>query len=183
MVIDAPLVVPNPFDADPSSPIAIMNSDLGPFGRSAVAALRSSLPFRIASGGTVALQTRGLDVALEEPKGFAQRDDQVRWHTHRTRRWFDGSAGLLVLAAPSAVLKTWGVELSELVTWSYEGSSSSYLDYPKKEGEVQVINTFSSDVERAISARSQLFPGREREQLPQVDKRQIWSLLGVNDKS
>jgi hypothetical protein len=88
-----------------------------------------------------------------------------------------------VLAAPSAVLKTWGVELSELVTWSYEGSSSSYLDYPKKEGEVQVINTFSSDVERAISARSQLFPGREREQLPQVDKRQIWSLLGVNDKS
>jgi hypothetical protein len=177
MVIDAPLVVPNPFDADPSSPIAIVNSDLGPFGRDAAAALRASLPFRVASSGTVALQTRGLDVALEDPKAFAQRDDQAHWRTHRTRRWFDGSAGLLMLSAPSAVLKTCGVEVSELGTRSHEGSSWSYLDYPEKDGEVQVLDNFSSHVERAISARSHLFTGREREQLPEEDKRRIWSSL------
>jgi hypothetical protein len=180
MVIDAPLVVPNPFDADPSSPIAIVNSDLGPFGRGAAAALCSSLPFRLASSGTVALQTRGLDVALEDPEAFARRDDQAHWHTHRTRRWFDGSAGLLMLSAPSAVLKTWGVEVSELGTRSSEGSSWSYLDYPDKEGEVQVLDNFSSHVERAITARSHLFPGREQEQLPVEDKRRIWSSLGVS---
>jgi hypothetical protein len=180
MVIDAPLVVSNPFDADPSSPIAIVNSDLGPFGRGAAAALRSSLPFRLASSGTVALQTRGLDVALEDPKAFARRDDQAHWHTHRTRRWFDGSAGVLMLSAPSAVLKTWGVEVSELGTRSSEGSSWSYLDYPEKEGEVQVLDNFSSHVERAISARSHLFPGREQEQLPDEDKRRIWSSLGAD---
>jgi hypothetical protein len=78
VVIDAPLVVPDPFDANPSLPIAIVNSDLGPFGRGAATALRSSLPLRSASSGTVALQTRGLGVALEDPKAFAQRDDQAQ---------------------------------------------------------------------------------------------------------
>jgi len=180
MVIDVPLVVPNPFDADPSTPIAIVNSDLGPFSKGAIEALRTALPFRMASAGTVVLQTRGLDVALDDPEAFAQQDDQAQWQTHRKRRWFDGSAGLLVLSAPSAVLKTWGVDVSELGTRSHEGSSWSYLDYPKKEGEVQVLDSFSHLVERAISARDLLFPGRERQRLPEEDRRQIWSVLATN---
>ena len=70
--------------------------------------------------------------------------------------------------------------MSELGTWSSEGSSWSYLDYPEKEGEVQVLDNFSSHVERAIAARSRLFAGREQEQLPDEDKRRIWSSLGAN---
>jgi hypothetical protein len=83
-----------------------------------------------------------------------------------------------MLSAPSAVLKTWGVEVSLLGTWSSAGSSWSYLDYPEKEGEVQVLENFSSHVERAIAARNHLFPGQEGEQLPEEDRRRIWSSLG-----
>ena len=151
IVIDAPFVVPNPINADPSSPIAIVNSDLETLSSAAVASLRTELPLRAESDGTVVLQTRGLDVALADPKAFAERDDQAQWRGHRERSWLEGSAGLLVLAAPAAVLRAWGVELSELGPRSAEGP-----------GEVQVLDAFSSRVEQAIAARSQLFPDKER---------------------
>ena len=175
-VIDPPSIVPNPFDADPSSPIVIVNTDLGPFPRDATRSLRQALPFRIASSGTVVLQTRGLDLALEDPNSFAQQDDQARWRDpHRKRRWIEGSEGLVILAAPAPVLKTWGVDLSQIGQWMHDGSSYSELDYPKNDGEVQVLDGFSSRVERAVSLRSDLFPNTADKQLSEEDKQKIWA--------
>jgi hypothetical protein len=175
VVIDQRFMVSNPFDADPSSQIVIVTTDLGPFPRDGASSLRQALPFRIPSSGTVVLQTRGLDLALENPGAFAQAPGQARWSDpHRKRRWIEGSAGLVILAAPGPVLKTWGVEVSQLGNWMYDGSSYSELDYPKNDGEVQVFDGFNSLVERAITLRTRLFPNAASHQLSEEEKRVMW---------
>lgn len=176
VVVDPPLMVPNPFDADPSSPLVIVNSDLGPFGRDAAADLRRALPFTGSSEGTVVLQTRGLDSALEDPQAFAERDDQASWRdTHQRRRWIEGDDGLVIVAAPPPVLRAWGVELSDLGSWSHEGSSWSFLDAPKNEAEVHVLDDFAAQTAKAVSLRGELFPGQEQRSLTDDEKQQIWS--------
>lgn len=65
-VIDQPLLVPNPFDADKSSPIVIANSDLAPLNRTAIGQLKRFLAQKKPSEGTVRLSTSGLDRLLAE---------------------------------------------------------------------------------------------------------------------
>jgi hypothetical protein len=180
LVIDPPLLVPNPFDGDPPAPIVIVNNDLGPFDREAAASLRAALPFRSPSEGTVVLQTRGLDIALSDLKEFERREDQARWRDlHQKRRWIDGSAGLMVIASPPPVLRKWGVDLSGLGSWSHQGSSWAELDYPQKEGEVQVLEHFGARVENAVEIRNRLFPAQSGERLTEDDRRQIWQVIGT----
>ena len=178
VLLDSDHLVPNPFDADPSSAIVIVNNDLGPFGHDALKDLRSKLPFRAASDGTVVLQTRGLDVALEDPRAFHDRDEQAGWRdAHQKRRWVDGSQGIWVLAAPPPVLRVWGVELSDLGEWSYEGTSWAHLDYPAQTGEVLVLDEFERRVSAAVATRERLFPGTEKQRLPEPERSQIWSAV------
>lgn len=178
VVIDPPLLVPNPFDGDPPMPIVIVNNDLGPFDQEAAASLRAALPFRAPSEGTVVLQTRGLDIALKDPDEFAQSDDQAAWRdAHQKRRWMDGTAGLLVIASPPPVLRQWGVELSRLGLSSHEGSSWADLSDPGNDGEVHVLDHFSARVEKAVDVRNRMFPGRSGEHLPEDDRRQVWPLV------
>jgi hypothetical protein len=120
------------------------------------------------------LQTRGLDIALEDLKEFEQSDDQARWRAaHQKRRWIDGAAGLMVVASPPPVLRKWGVELSGLGSWSHEGSSWTELDYPQNEGEVQVLKDFSTRVAKAVEVRNRLFPSQPGERLSEEDRRQV----------
>ena len=177
VVIDPPSLCPNPFDADPSSPVVIVNSDLGPFGRDAADALRAALPFTTPSDGTVVLQTRGLDVALADPKAFAERDDQAGWRdAHQKRRWIDVVHGLLVVAAPPPVLREWGLELSGLGEWSHDGSSWSHLDLPERTGEVQILEEFTTLVDQTVAAREEHFPGRTTQRLSDTERSELWSL-------
>jgi hypothetical protein len=176
VLLDAEFLVPNPFDADPSSAIVIVNNDLGPFGLDALKDLKGQLPLRAPSAGTVVLQTRGLDLALAEGNAFRDRDEQVGWRDeHQKRRWIDGSRGVWVLAAPPPVLRAWGVELSDLGDWSHEGTSWSHLDYPEKAGEVQVLDQFASRVTAAVATRKRLFPDGGTQRLPEEDRAQIWA--------
>ena len=115
VLLDSPLIVPSPFDADESSPIVVVNNDLGGLSRAAVEDLRMQLPLSAASDGTVVLQTRGLDQALENPTEFRDRNREAQLQDeHQQRRWIDGSNGLVIIAAPPPVLRTWGVDLSGL---------------------------------------------------------------------
>jgi hypothetical protein len=82
-----------------------------------------------------------------------------------------------VIAAPPPVLRAWGVELSRLGSWSHEGSSWSHLDYPENEGEVQVLEQFSSQVEKAIEVRDRVFPQRSGELLSEEERREVWALV------
>jgi hypothetical protein len=138
-VIDSHFLVSNPFDADTSSPIVIVNSALGSLSGAALADLHSQLPLATPSNGTVVLQTRGLDQALGDPAAFGQRADQVarRSESHK-ERWIDGDSGLWVLTAPPPVLRAWGVELS--------GPDGKGVG----EGEVQVLRGFDDQVARSI---------------------------------
>jgi hypothetical protein len=177
MVVDPQLLVPNPFDADPSSSMVIVNSDLGSFSRGAVADLKAQLPFAMPSSGTVVLQTRGLDLALGDPVTFAEREGQTAGSMeHRTRRWIDGVNGLLVLAAPPPVLRMWGVELSDHGRSSPTGTCWSYLDDPEKEGEVHVLDDFIDQVGHSIALRNLLFPDRTRQALADDERRQMWAI-------
>jgi hypothetical protein len=148
-VIDSHFLVPNPFGAGTSSPIVIVNSALGSLSGAVLADLRSQLPLSTPSDGTVVLQTRGLDQALDDPTAFGQRADQVarRSETHEERR-IDGDSGLWVLTAPPPVLRAWGVELSGAVG---EGAG---------EGEVRVLESFDDHVARSIAPPNHPLPGQ-----------------------
>ena len=178
VLIDAPLIVPSPFDADLSSPIVVVNNDLGSFSRAAARDLRAQVPLSTAPDGTVVLQTRGLDQALENIIEFRDRNQgsQVQ-NQHQKRRWIDGSNGLVVVAAPPPVLRTWGVDLSDLRTWSHEGSSAHSLDYPAKVGEVQVLDDFDAMVAKAQLARSRVHPGAANRKLTADERSDIWADL------
>jgi hypothetical protein len=174
VLIDSPLMVPTPFDADPSSPVVIVNNDLGAFSRAVIKDLRAQLPLSKASDGTVVLQTRGLDQALENPNEFRDRNRETQLDNHhQQRRWIDGSHGLVVIAAPPPVLRSWGVELSDLGTWSDEGRSWEYLDYPDKVGEVQVLDDFDSMLATAQAARTRAFPDAANRRLTEDERSEI----------
>jgi hypothetical protein len=122
----------------------------------------------------VVLQTRGLDQALENPNEFRDRNRETQLDNHhQQRRWIDGSHGLVVIAAPPPVLRSWGVELSDLGTWSDEGRSWEYLDYPDKVGEVQVLDDFDSMLATAQAARTRAFPDAANRRLTEDERSEI----------
>jgi hypothetical protein len=176
MLLDQEFLVPNPFDADPSSPIAFVNSDLGPLGRPALSDLKGMLPFTTPSAGTVVLQTRGLDIALEDESAFYRREEKAgwRWNEHQQRRWIDRTNGIVVVAAPPPVLRMWGVQTSALDRHSRRGTDVAELDYPTSNGEVQVLDDFEARVSNARTARESLFPGRSNEELTDDERAQVW---------
>lgn len=176
VLVDSDLLVPNPFDADPPSAIVIVNNDLGPFDHETAKDLHARLPVRTASEGTVVLQTRGLDVALEDTTAFGQRDEQRPWRDeHHERRWIDGSRGVYVLAAPAPVLRLWGVGLSDLGAWTYRGTSWSYLDFPSRTGEIQVLDDLEGRVDAAVAIRNRLFPETGNQRLAEPERSAIWA--------
>jgi hypothetical protein len=177
-LIDAPLIVPSPFDADLSSPIVIVNNDLGSFSRAAARDLRGQLPLSTAPDGTVVLQTRGLDHALKDITEFRDRSQGAQsQNQNQKRRWIDGSNGLVVVAAPPPVLRTWAVDLSDVATWSHGGSSWEYLDSPAKVGEVQVLDNFDSMLATAQAARTRAFPDAVNRRLTEDERSKIWTAL------
>jgi hypothetical protein len=177
VLIDSPLIVPTPFDADQSLPIVVVNNDLGGFSRAAADELRAQLPLSAASEGTVVLQTRGLDQALENTTEFRDRNQQAEQNEHQQRRWIDGSKGLVIIAAPPPVLRTWGVDLSDVGAWSHEGMSWASLDYPAKVGEVQVLHDFDTMLATAQAARARVFPDAVNRRLTEDERSQIWTEL------
>jgi hypothetical protein len=148
-VIDSHFLVPNPFGADTSSPIVVVNSDLGSLNGAVLADLRSQLPLATPSDGTVVLQTRGLDQALDDPTAFGQRADQVARRSERHQeRWIDGDSGLWVLTAPPPVLRAWGVEFS-----GPDGEGAG-------EGEVRVLASLDDHVAPSVAPPNHSLPGR-----------------------
>lgn len=176
IVLDPSVLVANPFDAHPSSPIAIVNRDLGTPTRAGYDALRAKLPWRTASEGTVTLSTPSLTAGLAvQRRSWAD----ARWResaTHdpeRNRRWIDEVNGMVVLSATSRVLREWGLDLSVLGDAWYRGADSTYLD-SSREGEVQAVRDFDAMAIRAVDARRRRFPGRDVERLSPHEREIVW---------
>lgn len=185
LLIDQPLLVPNPFDADQSSSILVVNSDLGTPSRDAMGMLKALLPWKTRPQGTVRLHARGLDHALANKADFwathLRSDDW--WNEHRQRRWIDRVNGIVVLSAPPPVLKAWAVELADIGSRWYRGADSTYLDHAGSEGEVQVFDQFAAMVDRAIETRRRLYPGSERRALSDDERKHVWATASEQDEN
>lgn len=182
-VIDPGFLVPNPFDADPSSPIVLHNPDTGPFTRAQADDLRAALPWRTASEGTVTLQTHGLDERLAfdaDDDAEPEPEDPAVWNPHQQRAWIERSNGLVIVAAPRWVLEGWAVHTQQLGRSMYQGNDYAELDWHVTkpywgEGEVQVFERFAERVASAVEARERLFPGRGHAELRQDEREQVWN--------
>ena len=162
-LIDGPCLVPNPFDADPSSPIAIVNLDLGGLRRDQLRALRRHLPLATQPDGTVVLQAR----PYELPRGVVEHC------------WITREHGVIVLAARAADLLRWADDMFWFPQYREDCSYGYFeMDYDLRghdyDGEVQVFRDFRRRVRYAVSARRRLFPGRDHEELSGDERELVW---------
>ncbi|HET7486951.1 MAG TPA: hypothetical protein VFJ85_03420 [Acidimicrobiales bacterium] len=177
VVLAPPEVVPNPFDADPSNPVVLVNTDLGPFTAAMAADLKLRLRRPARSDGTVVLRTPGLDAALGDRDAFHRRPEQSGWHAEalRPHTRIERRNGVVVVAAPAPVLRAWAVDLTRMGEWLRRGSSEVELDWPTSNGEVQVFPDFEARVAAARSARERLFPGRAHQELAPEERQLVWA--------
>jgi hypothetical protein len=187
MVIDYPLLVPNPFDADPSSPILIANTNLGGLSKTAVAQLKHNLPFKSPSRGIVRLTAPGLDRVLAGQTDLEreQRDSGDRWNDHQRAGFTDLVNGVVVLAAAPPTLEWWALWLSELGTRWYQGMDYTALDHSPNRGwrragetgEVQIFERFTTMVSQAAEVRKRLYPYSGHRELLREEREAVWAAL------
>jgi hypothetical protein len=157
VLIDRPFLDPNPFDAAPADPIALVPARLTPLRARAARELRHRLPLTLPRG-TVRWQTPGLLPAIA-----AQRAERERMPGGWRAPWFeprgftqhiDRLGGLLVLAATPPVLKDWAATVYPLGEYTYRGMDYTELGWP--DGEVQVFTDFRRRVSAARVARREI---------------------------
>jgi hypothetical protein len=174
--IGPPFLDPNPFDAEPADPIALVPAWLTSLSPLAARQLRRR-PLGMPAG-TVRWQTPGLDAALATDRylrslPLAQRP--MPWYCLGDYRHQIGRiGGVLVLAATAAELRSWAVWVSQLGTWLRAGMEYTELGYP--DGEVQVFANYRQRVSAARAARREVLadpatPAEPAEQRPLIWER------------
>ena len=175
LLLDHPLLVTNPFDADPSLPILIVNSDLGGPSRAGLDALEAALPLRTPSDGTVKARTDGFSRMLAD--GPSRWDRDVGRPAHQLRHWIDRAQNVLVFAAAPPELRTWAEEVARVAAWVDEHPESSGTDaeFPNRVGEVQIFCDYTERVAQAQRVRRDLFPGRDHAELLDLERQAVWA--------
>jgi hypothetical protein len=180
VVIDQRHLVPNPFDADPASPIVIANSDLGGISRTALSQLKRQLPFATPSAGTVRLATAGLDSvgADRDHLDAHQKRTGDRYNPDRQRGWITRVNGMVVLAGKPATLQWWAMWCRGLGDPFYKGTDYAELSTTEHgTGEVQIFERFHAMVSEAADVRSRLFPGAHHRELLDDERAMVWAAL------
>ncbi|PZS35622.1 MAG: hypothetical protein DLM59_02645 [Pseudonocardiales bacterium] len=158
VLVDRPFLDPNPFDAEPADPIALVPALITPLTARAARELRRQLPLTRPPDGTVRWQTGGLDVAVTQRRRWADLPPGERSWPWVDRSGFqeqvDRVGGLVTLAASPAVLKEWAVTVSVLGDWSSYGMDYAELDWPN--GEVQVFRDYRRRVSAARVGRREI---------------------------
>jgi hypothetical protein len=159
MLIDRPFLDPNPFDAEPADPIALIPAQLTPLTTKAARQLRQRLPLRGPADGTVRWHTHGLDTALarrrqwwEVPVGAQRPPPRVAPRGFQER--VDRVGGLVTLAANPTVLKDYAVGIATMGEHAYWGMDYREVDYPN--GEVQIFRDYRRRVSAARVARREV---------------------------
>jgi hypothetical protein len=176
-VIEGSHLCPNPFDADRSSPVLIVNTDLGGTSAKARTELKQLLPWRQPSDGRVVMQSHGLDstIAADSLQDELQRSGDI-YIEERQRRRVDYLNGFVEMSGTAPTLKNWAVWLSTLGERSFQGMSYTELDWPDRNGEFQVFRDFDARVSQAKVNRQRLFPGREHDVLSDGERQVVWRL-------
>ena len=158
VLIDRPFLDPNPFDAEPADPIALVPAPLTHLSTQAARELRRRLPLSGTVDGSVRWHTHGLDTAAAtsraeqdqpvghwrpspiKPRGFQQRVDRV--------------GGLVSLTAAPAMLRQWATDVFTLGDWARDGMDYTSVAWP--DGEVQVFRDYRQRVAAARVARGEI---------------------------
>jgi hypothetical protein len=189
MVIDYPLLVPNPFDADKSSPIVIANRDLGGLSRVALAQLKHQMPFTSPSRGIVRLTAPGLDRLLKGDTDLERAHEKSgeQWNEQQQKGFTDRVNGMVVLAAHPPRLQWWALWLSTLDDRWYDGMAYTELDHSNRDyrrigsGEVQIFERFTTMVSEATVARNRLYPDARHRELLDEERERVWAALPKRD--
>ncbi|GIG59318.1 hypothetical protein Lfu02_36900 [Longispora fulva] len=173
VLIDRPFLDPNPFDAEPSDPIALMASTLTPLSPQAARRLRRQLPLTRSSDGTVGWRTHGLDTAMAEVRAQAgwwehRRHEERPWRAPapETGRRCDRIGGLIVFAGPPALLRQWAVDVYRLGDWWHAGQCATEDLWPG--GEVQILRDYHRQVALTGQVRAGLLSEAPRP--PRLDE-------------
>ena len=116
LLVDGSSLRPDPSDGAASLPIVVVNAALDVPTVEDCEELCAQLPLTASAPGSVRLVTHGLDRALADPKHYleewrAETEGQGSRHRHR----FAEVGGLLLFAAPPAVLRRWAFDASRMV--------------------------------------------------------------------
>ena len=146
LLIDLPLIAPDPFGASPSEPIVIVNSEYEPPSAAALDALRAMLPLTDESLGSVRLMTAGFDRAVADVDHFwnQERANDPELKQHVNARWVERVSGVVVLAAPTPVLRQWAVRLTEVAGAGPRPAGWTPAAEQKWTGEVKVLAALTS---------------------------------------
>jgi hypothetical protein len=176
VAIDRPFLDPNPFDAEPADPIALVPAHITALTGKAARELRHQLPLTGAGDGTVRWHTHGLDAAVAtrradherpagswrppwiQPQGFQERMDRI--------------GGLITLAATPDALKEYAACIHTLGDHHYHGMAYAEIDWPH--GEVQVLRDYRRRVSAARVARREVLADRPDLSSPDTLNPLIW---------
>ena len=176
IVIDAPHLVPTPFEADRADPIAIVPAGLTGFDVDHLRALRRRLP--AVSTTTIRWHTFGLPAGLDDP---APRS-AWRWTeraAERAREHMDRRTGMICYTAPPPILREHGAgiyAMRQATTETYYplAAGPRWARY-WPDGEVQVFPCFDDDVAAAAVARREVVGGAERPLADHDERAAVWA--------
>lgn len=158
VLIDLAFLDPNPFDAEPADPIALVPALITPLDNRAARELRRHLPLTGTPDGTVRWQTHGLDAAVAGQRAWYDKPPGQRSRAWVDRTGFaqrvDSVGGLLTLAAAPAGLRDWAGKIATVGDWARHGMDYAELDWPN--GEVQVFRDYRRRVSAARVARGEI---------------------------
>ncbi len=160
VLLDAPHLVPTPFEADPPVPVLLVPAGLTRVDLGSLRALRRRLRDRRGPTSTIRWHTFGLPAALERDH------DVARWrhHQHDLER-MSRRAGFVCYTAPPDVLRAHAVavyHMRDATTMRYHPLAAGARGRWLPDGEVQILRDFDDDVAAAAVARREVLAGADR---------------------
>jgi hypothetical protein len=179
VVIDRRFIDPNPFDAEPGNPVALVPADLThlPARTARHLARRCAAPGT--PSGTVRWHTWGLDQAAQERRAWlADRSWHPPGDDHR-RAEVAQLGGLVRVQATSSLLRSWAVSVVVMADYAYDGMSYTGLagsdgNLCRAEGEVQTFRDYRRRVSVAKVAREEVLAAAPASASPADLRPLIW---------
>ncbi|GAA4566396.1 hypothetical protein GCM10023193_43000 [Planotetraspora kaengkrachanensis] len=157
---------PNPFDAEPADPIALVPSHLTTLTARASRSLRRLLAAPATPDGTVRWHTWSLDPAVAELRAWRPGAAWPAWRPPADPYGvaIDRIGGLLTLRGSPAVLREWAVDVARVGDHPHRGVDYTYLGSGdaigcRSDGEVQVFGDYHQRVSVARVSRREVLAG------------------------
>ena len=185
VVIGPPHLDPNPFDAEPASPIALVHADLTVLTPEAARRLRHLLTAPTKPDGTVRWHAWGLDQEVARHHRFWETGEWPAWRpTPDDRRSaVERIGGMLVVRGLPRRLRHWAVDVALLDTRRRGGMDYAYLEtnWPigPTDGEVQIFRNYRQRVSVATVSRQEVLGDADTARLsPDQINERIWAHNG-----